>query len=50
MVITAQQIKDKIKEINQKVKTLMGKKLPPPPPKPEQKIKDGAKKAEGEPM
>jgi hypothetical protein len=37
LAITAQQIKDQIKEINEKVKTIMGKKVPPPPPKPEEK-------------
>lgn len=49
-MITVQQIKEKIKEINDKVKTIMSKNPPPPPPKPEEKKEQPAeapKKSEG---
>lgn len=49
-VITPQQIKDKIKEINDKVKTIMSKNPPPPPPKPEEKKEqptEASKKSSG---
>lgn len=37
LAITGPQVKDKIKEINDKVKKIMSKPLPPPPPKEEPK-------------
>ena len=36
-MITPQQVKDQIRELNDKVKKIMGRPAPPPPPKPEEK-------------